>query len=113
MSTPAPRSDEKVITGLLLAVLILAAIALLREGPNYDNVLESWRFFTTVFFTGMLLGFLGWTQAFHTVPTLSFAAPHRQPWIGDPPQTIKLPTPGPPGGTSISNSWNRSIGGMS
>ncbi len=81
MSTAEPRPDEKVITGLLLAVLILAAIALLREGPNYDNVLEGWRFFTTAFFTGMLLGFLGWTQAFHTVPTLSFAAPHRQLWI--------------------------------
>ena len=81
MSTPAPRPDEKVITGLLLAVLILAAVALLGEGPHYDNVLDGWRFFTTVFFAGALIGFLGWTQAFRTVPTLSFAGPHRQPWI--------------------------------
>ncbi len=81
MSTAAPRPDEKVISALLLAALILAAIALLREGPHYDNVLEGWSFFTTIFFIGMLVGFLGWTQAFRIVPTLSFTGPHRQPWI--------------------------------
>ena len=81
MSEPAPRPDEKVLTSLLLAVVILAAVALMREGPQYDNVLESWRFFNTAFFTGALIGFLGWTQTFHIVPTLSLKPADRQPWI--------------------------------
>lgn len=81
MSEPAPRADEKVLTSLLLAVVILAAVALMKEGPQYDNVLESWRFFNTAFFTGALVGFLGWTQTFRIVPTLSLKPADRQPWI--------------------------------
>jgi hypothetical protein len=81
MSEPAPRPDEKVLTSLLLAVVILAAVALMKEGPQYDNVLESWRFFNTAFFTGALIGFLAWTQTFHIVPTLSLKPADRQPWI--------------------------------
>jgi hypothetical protein len=81
MSEPAPRADEKVLTSLLLAAVILAAIALMREGPQYDNVLESWRFFNTAFFVGALVGFLGWTQTFRVVPTLSLKPADRQPWI--------------------------------
>jgi hypothetical protein len=81
MSEPAPRPDEKVVTSLLLGTIILAAVALLREGPQYDNVLDGWRFFTTAFFTGGLVGFLGWTQTFRVVPTLSLKPQHRQPWI--------------------------------
>ena len=72
MSEPTPRPDEKILTSLLLAVVILAAVALMKEGPQYDNVLESWRFFNTAFFTGALVGFLGWTQTFRIVPTLSY-----------------------------------------
>jgi len=81
MSEPAPRADEKVLTSLLLGVIILAAVALMREGPQYDNVLDGWRFFNTAFFTGALLGFLGWTQGFGIVPTLSLKPQYRQPWI--------------------------------
>ena len=81
MSEPAPRADEKVLTALLLGTVILAAIALLREGPQYDNVIDGWRFFTTAFFGGALVGFLFWTQTFHIVPTLSLKPAHRQPWI--------------------------------
>ncbi len=81
MSEPAPRADEKVLTSLLLATVILAAVALMREGPQYDNVLEGWRFFNTAFFTGTLIGFLGWTQTFRIVPTLSLKPADRQPWI--------------------------------
>jgi hypothetical protein len=81
MSEPAPRPDEKVLTSLLLAAVILSAVALMREGPQYDNVLESWRFFNTAFFTGALVGFLGWTQTFRIVPTLSLKPADRQPWI--------------------------------
>jgi len=81
MSEPAPRADEKVLSSLLLAAIILAAIALLREGPQYDNVLDSWRFFNTAFFTGAIVGFLAWTQTFHIVPTLSLKPAHRQPWL--------------------------------
>jgi hypothetical protein len=81
MSEPAPRADEKVLTALLLGVIILAAVALIREGPQYDNVLDSWRFFNTAFFGGALIGFLFWTQTFRIVPTLSLKPAHRQPWI--------------------------------
>jgi hypothetical protein len=81
MSEATPRADEKVLTALLLATVILAAITLMREGPQYDNVLESWRFFNTAFFTGALVGFLGWTQTFRIVPTLSLKPADRQPWI--------------------------------
>ena len=81
MSEPIPRPDEKILTSLLLATVILAAVALMKEGPQYDNVLESWRFFNTAFFTGALIGFLGWTQTFRIVPTLSLKPADRQPWI--------------------------------
>ena len=81
MSEPTPRPDEKVLSGLLLAAVILAAITLMREGPQYDNVIEGWRFFNTAFFTGALVGFLGWTQTFRIVPTLSLKPADRQPWL--------------------------------
>lgn len=81
MSAPAVRPDEKVLTGLLLAMVILGGVGLLQEGPLYDNVLDSWRFFNTAFFSGALVGFLGWTQTFRIVPTLSLKPEHRQPWI--------------------------------
>ncbi len=79
--TPTGRPDEKVLTSLLLAAVIIAAVALMREGPQFDNVLEGWRFFNTAFFTGTLVGFLGWTQTFRIVPTLSLKPVDRQPWI--------------------------------
>ena len=42
MSEPAaaPSSDEKVLNGLLLAVLFIAGVVLVREGPHFDNVLD-------------------------------------------------------------------------
>jgi hypothetical protein len=81
MNTSAPEADEKVINTLLLAALILAALVVVREGPYFDNMLQGWRFFTLAFFIGALAGFLGWTQAFHIVPTFNLSAQNRQPWI--------------------------------
>lgn len=81
MKEPVPHADEKVVSSLLLAVMILAGIALLREGRQYDNVIEGWRFFNTVFFSGALVGFFAWTQAFHIVPKLSLKRADRQPWL--------------------------------
>jgi hypothetical protein len=81
MSEPQVHPDEKTLTSLLLAAVILGAIGLMREAPLYDNVLEGWRFFNSAFFIGALVGFLGWTQTFHIVPTLSLKPADRQPWI--------------------------------
>jgi len=81
MSDAARRNEEKVVTSLMLAVLIVTAIALMREGPQYDNVLESTRFFTLALFSGAVIGFIGWMQTFRVAPKLSLAPPHRQPWI--------------------------------
>jgi len=83
MSEPAaaPSRDEKVLNGLLLAVLFIAGVVLVREGPHFDNVLDGWPFFTAAFFTGMLLGFLCWTYTFGGKFTLKFTGSYRLPWL--------------------------------
>ena len=83
MSTPAPvpSHDEKVLNGLLLAVLFVSGVVLVREGPHFDNVINGWPFFTSAFFTGTLLGFLCWSYTFGGVPTLKFSGSYRLPWL--------------------------------
>ena len=81
MNPPAQTDTAPALTGLFTVALLTAGVALVQEGPHYDNVIEGWRFFTTAFFVGALVGFLGWSQAFGITPTLSFSAPHRYPWL--------------------------------
>ena len=81
MSTPALTRDEKVLNGLLLAALLVAGFALMREGPHFDNVIDGWPFFTSAFFAGTLIGFLCWTYTFGVTPSLKFAGSNRLPWM--------------------------------
>jgi hypothetical protein len=78
----APNTPrDKKLNGLLLGALVLAGVALVREGPHYDNVIDGWRFFTLAFFAGSLAGFIGWTQAFKLTPAFRLAGAYRQPWL--------------------------------
>jgi hypothetical protein len=81
MSAPVQSPTEKVITGAFTVALLTAGVALVQEGPHYDNVIDGWRLFTLVFFSGALVGFIGWTQAFGVTPTLKFSGAHRHPWL--------------------------------
>ena len=81
MSTPAAPRDEKVLNGLLLAVLFVAGFILMREGAHFDNVIDGWPFFTSAFFAGTLIGFLCWTYTFGVTPSLKFAGSNRLPWM--------------------------------
>lgn len=81
MSEAAPSRDDKAINGLLLAVLFVAGILMVREGPHFDNVVDGWPFFTGAFFIGTLLGFAGWSFTFGVMPSLKFTGGYRQPWL--------------------------------
>ena len=82
MNTPAPTDDSvPALTGLFTVALLTAGVTLVQEGSYYDNVIEGWRFFTTAFFTGALVGFLGWTQASGITPAFKFSGSHRYPWL--------------------------------
>ncbi len=81
MDAPAHPPDEKVLTVLLLAGLFAAGVALVREGSHFDNVIDGWPFFTSAFFSGMLVGFIGWTLAFGVAPQLKFSGSYRHPWL--------------------------------
>ena len=81
MSTTAQTDTVPALTGLFTVALLTAGVALVQEGPQYDNVIDGWRFFTIAFFTGALVGFLGWTQASGITPTLRFSGSHRYPWL--------------------------------
>jgi hypothetical protein len=37
-------ADERVLNGLLLAILFVAGVVMVREGPHYDNVFDGWPF---------------------------------------------------------------------
>jgi|GEM_PF-1299163 hypothetical protein len=74
-------ADERVLNGLLLAILFVAGVVMVREGPHYDNVFDGWPFFTSAFFVGALAGFLGWTYSFGARPALKFSGAYRQPWL--------------------------------
>jgi hypothetical protein len=78
----APNNPrDKKLNGLLLGALVLAGVALVREGPHYDNVIDGARFFTLAFFAGALAGFIGWTQVFKLTPAFRLAGAYRQPWL--------------------------------
>ena len=81
MNAPSKTHEERVLTSLLLVALITAGVALAREGPNFDNVIDGWRFFNIAFFSGALAGFLGWTRASGVTPALKFSGSHRHPWL--------------------------------
>ena len=81
MGTPTVAQRDKTLNGLLLVALIIAGLALVREGPHYNNVIDGWRFFTLAFFAGGLAGFIGWTQAFKLTPAFRLAGAYRQPWL--------------------------------
>jgi hypothetical protein len=81
MAAPTNTPRDKKLNGLLLGALVLAGVALVREGPYYDNVIDGWRFFTLAFFAGALVGFIGWTQAFKLTPAFRLAGAYRQPWL--------------------------------
>ena len=72
---------DKTLNGLLLAALLLCGVVLLKEGPQYDNVIDGWRFFTLAFFAGGIAGFIGWTRSFNLVPALKLSGAYRQPWL--------------------------------
>ena len=81
MNTPAQTDSVPALTGLFTVTLLTAGVALMQEGAHYDNVIDGWRFFTTAFFTGALVGFLGWTQASGIAPAFKFSGSHRYPWL--------------------------------
>lgn len=69
------------LTSLLLAALIIAGMLLVREGPQFDNVLDGERLFIIAFFAGALTGFLAWTRLTGATPALSFSRAARNPWL--------------------------------
>ena len=81
MNAPAPTREEKTMNGLLLAALFIAGVVMVREGPNFDNVIDGWPFFTSAFFGGTLIGYLGWTYTFGVKPALKFSGSYRQQWL--------------------------------
>lgn len=81
MNAPAPTGSVPALTGLFTMALLAAGVALMQEGAHYDNVIDGWRFFTTAFFTGALVGFLRWTQASGIAPAFKFSGSHRYPWL--------------------------------
>lgn len=81
MNAPSKTHEERVLTSLLLVALITAGVALAREGPNFDNVIDGWNLFTIAFFSGALAGFLVWTRVSGVTPTFRLAGPHRNPWL--------------------------------
>jgi len=81
MNAPAQTDSVPALTGLFTVTLLTAGVALMQEGAHYDNVIDGWRFFTTAFFTGALVGFLGWTQASGIAPAFKFSGSHRYPWL--------------------------------
>ena len=80
-TAPALSQDQKVLNGLLLAMLFISGVVLVREGPHFDNVINGWPFFTSAFFAGTLLGFLCWTYTFGVTPSLKFKGSYRLPWL--------------------------------
>jgi hypothetical protein len=73
--------SERMLTSLLLMCVVLAGVALMREGVHFDNTISGERLFTTAFFLGALVGFLGWTRYTGITPTLSLWGPSRQVWL--------------------------------
>jgi len=81
VTAPVQSQTEKILTGAFTVALLTAGVALVQEGPHYDNVIDGWRFFIIVFFSGALVGFAGWTQWSGIPPTFRFSGSHRHPWL--------------------------------
>jgi hypothetical protein len=81
MNAPTQSPTEKILIGAFTVALLTAGVVLVQEGPHFDNVIDGWRFFTIAFFSGALIGFIGWIQVFGVTPTLSFSGSHRHPWL--------------------------------
>ncbi len=80
MNAPDPTHSDKVLSGLLVMALIAAGLAVIREGPYYDNVIEGWRFFTIAFFAGAAAGVMVCSLAFGAAPALKFSGASRRSW---------------------------------
>lgn len=81
MNAPARTDSVPALTGLFTVALLTAGVALMQEGPRFDNVIDGWRFFTLAFFSGALVGFVGWTQLSGVTPRFKFSGAHRYPWL--------------------------------
>lgn len=81
MNAPSQTNAVPALTGLFTVALLTAGVALVQEGPNFDNVIDGWRFFTIAFFSGALVGFIGWTRVSGVTPTLRFSGSYRYPWF--------------------------------
>jgi hypothetical protein len=81
MNAPAAPPDGKALNGVLLVALFAGGIALVREGPHFDTVLNGWVFFAGTFTAGLLGGYTGWTLTFGLAPKLKFSGVHRQPLL--------------------------------
>ena len=73
--------SERVLTSLLLMGVVLAGVALTREGGHFDNTTGGERLFTIALLAGALTGFLGWTRYTGVTPALSLSGPMRQLWL--------------------------------
>ncbi|MBI4191380.1 MAG: hypothetical protein HY525_12690 [Betaproteobacteria bacterium] len=81
MTAPDQTQAEKTLFGLLVVALLISGVALMREGPYFDNVFDGWRFFSVTFLAGALAGYLGWTRAFGFTPMFKFSGANRHPWL--------------------------------
>jgi hypothetical protein len=73
--------SERVLTALLLAGIVIAGVALMREGPHFDNTLGGTNFFTSAFAGCALLGFVLWTHFAGITPAFTFSGPSRLLWL--------------------------------
>lgn len=81
MNAPDQAQADKNLFAVLVVVLVVAGAALMREGPNFDNVIEGWPFFIVAFLAGALTGYLGWVRAFGFTPMFKFSGANRHPWL--------------------------------
>lgn len=81
MKSPEQAHSERVLTALLLMGLVIAGVALLREGAHFDNTIGGERLFISAFFVGGIIGFLAWTRYTGITPMLTFKGPSRLLWL--------------------------------
>ncbi len=72
--------SERVFMSLLLMFFVLAGVALMREGPHFDNTTGGDRLFMGALFAGAIAGFAGWTRYTGSKP-FSLSGPSRQLWL--------------------------------
>jgi hypothetical protein len=81
MNSPNQVQSEKTRFAVLLVALVVSGLALMREGPHFDNVIEGWPFFIGSFLAGALTGYLGWTRAYGFTPLFKLSGANRHPWL--------------------------------